>query len=564
MAQLSHQDVVYFLLTVAVILGAARLLGELARHFRQPAILGELVAGILLGPTLVGRLFPDAGAMLFPSEGPRALAFDGLRTVAITLFMLVAGLEVDLNTIRRQGRTASVVSVLGMVFPFVTGFAAGWFAPGLLGKEPHGDHFIFAAFIATAMSISALPVIARTLMDLNLYRSDMGMIVIAAAIFNDLVGWLVFAVLLGSLENAVGAVHGPASTIWMTLAYVLFMLTVGRAMIHRGLPWVHAHTSWPGGFLGLAFVLALIGAACTTWIGIHPIFGSFLVGIALGDSSHVREHTKKVISQFVSFFFAPLFFASIGLRVDFVASFDLTIVSAVMVIAVIGKVLGCGLGARWAGIARREAWSIGFCLNARGAMEIIVGLIALQAGLIGRRLFVALVVMALVTSALSGPLVTRILRKQRQRRLVEFLSPRSFINPLRAADRYEAIQQLCTAAAVSAKVDARTIEEAVWTREKMMPTGMGKGVAVPHARIEGLAGPIVAVGLSRGGVDFDAPDGQPANVICLILTPKEDDGAQLSLLADVARTFGPEHVRGQVMQVGGYTDFLAVLNTQAT
>jgi mannitol/fructose-specific phosphotransferase system IIA component (Ntr-type) len=195
-------------------------------------------------------------------------------------------------------------------------------------------------------------------------------------------------------------------------------------------------------------------------------------------------------------------------------------------------------------------------------MEIIVGLLALQAGLIGQKLFVALVIMALATSLMCGPLVSRVLRLKRPRRLVDYLAPRSFLAPLRAADRFEAIAQLCQAVSAAAKLEARLIEDAVQTREKMMPTGMGKGVAVPHARIDGVAGPVVAIGLSQGGVDFDAPDGRAAQIICLILSPRDDDGAQVSLLADVARMFGKEEVRHQVMQVNSYTDFRAVLNTQ--
>lgn len=562
MTRLTEHEIVHLLVALAVILGSARILGELARRFHQPAVLGELIAGILLGPTLLGRVLPELAGDIFPRVGSQAIALDALRTISIVLFMLVAGMEVDLTAIRRQGKTASVVSLSGILAPLATGFAAAWVFPHWLGREPGSNHFVFAAFIATAMAISALPVIARTLLDLDLYRSDMGMVVMAAAIFDDLIGWLLFAVILGAAPvAAVESQHGAGTTIALTLGFVLAMITAGRWLIHWILPWIHAHTTWPGGFLGLAFTLALLAAACSTWIGIHPIFGALLCGIALGDSSHVREHTKKVIGQFVSFFFAPLFFATIGLNVDFVRHFDARIVFSVLVIAVFGKVIGCGLGARWAGVGRREAWSIGFCLSARGAMEIVVGLLALQSGLIGERLFVALVIMALVTSMMSGPVVSRLLRRERPRRLVDHLPQRAFLNPLRAEDAFEAIQQLCLAVSPATKLDPQALQKAVWTRERMMSTGMSDGIAVPHARISGLTEPLVAVGLSRGGVDFNARDGQPAHIICLLLTPQEDDGAQLTLLADVARTFKSEQVRQQVLQATGYTEFRAILNT---
>jgi Kef-type K+ transport system membrane component KefB len=203
------------------------------------------------------------------------------------------------------------------------------------------------------------------------------MIIIAAAIFNDLAGWIIFAMILGMMEHQSGHGMGIVQTIGLTLLFAAGTLTLGRWLIHRVLPWVKAYTSWPGGILGFALALALLAAALTEYIGVHAIFGSFLVGVAIGDSSHLREQTRMVIHQFVSFIFAPLFFASIGLTVDFVRHFDVGLVLAVLVIACVGKVGGCGLGARWSGIPSHEAWALGFGMNARGAMEIILGLLAL-------------------------------------------------------------------------------------------------------------------------------------------------------------------------------------------
>jgi Kef-type K+ transport system membrane component KefB len=162
--------------------------------------------------------------------------------------------------------------------------------------------------------------------------------------------------------------------------------------------------------LGFALSLTLFGAAFTEWIGVHAIFGSFLVGIAIGDSSHLREQIRAVINQFVSFIFAPLFFASIGLKLNYAANFDWLLTLIVVVIACVGKILGCGVAARSSGMAAAEAWAIGFGMNARGAMEIILALLALQYGVISERVFVALVVLALVTSMMSGPMIQRALR----------------------------------------------------------------------------------------------------------------------------------------------------------
>jgi Kef-type K+ transport system membrane component KefB/mannitol/fructose-specific phosphotransferase system IIA component (Ntr-type) len=561
MQTLSHSEITAMFLALGLLLASARLFGEMARRFNQPAVLGEILAGILLGPTVFGTLAPAASAFLFPRSGGGALALDGLMTLAITLFLLVAGLEVDLSSIWRQGKLAINVGVAGIVVPFAVGFGAAWFLPGLMGIEVGADPLLFALFMATALSISALPVIAKTLMDLNLYRSDLGMLVVAAAVFNDLVGWIIFAVILGMLGTGPASSLSIGQTIFLTLFFALFMLTVARWLINRLLPWLHAHASWPGGVLGFALALALISAAFTEWIGIHAIFGAFLAGIALGDSKHLRERTRATIEQFVSFIFAPLFFAGIGLKVDFVARFDLLLVIAVLIIATLGKVLGCGLAGRFSGLGRREAWALGFGMNARGAMEIILGLLALKYGLIGEPLFVALVIMALVTSLMSGPLLQRVLRLKKPRRFTDFLSARTFINHLKAKSRQEAVAELAKAAAEMVGLEAGEVIDGVMIREEMMATGIGHGLAVPHARLRGLERSVVAVGLSAAGIDFDAPDGRPAQLIFLLLTPVHDDGAHLELLADIATVFKGEEIRNRAGQVSGFTEFLALVRS---
>ncbi|GMU23081.1 MAG: hypothetical protein AMXMBFR13_31640 [Phycisphaerae bacterium] len=562
MEGLESRDIALMFLALGLLLAVARVLGELASWLNQPAVLGEMLAGVVLGKTVLGRVAPDAFQVLFPSEGAAGAVLVGLTTLAIALFLVVAGMEVDLSTIWRQGRVATTVGLAGIVLPFGIGLGAAWWAPRWVGYEPGADLTVFALFFATALSISALPVIAKTLMDLNLYRSDMGMIVIAAAVFNDLVGWIIFAVLLGMLGTTGG--NGPdiGMTITLTLLFTAVTLTIGRWAVHRALPWIQAHTIWPGGVLGFALSLALFGAAFTEWIGVHAIFGSFLVGVAVGDSSHLREQTRIIILQFVSFFFAPLFFASIGLSVDFAANFDLQLIVIVTVLACMGKVLGCGLGGRWSGLGKREAWAVGFGLNARGGMVIILSLLALQSGLIGERMFVGLVMMALITSVMSGPVMARLLQLKKPRRLASYMSPKTFINPLQAGTRREAIHELTRAACTPAGLKCEEVEAAVLAREQLMSTGLGNSLAVPHARIEGLTAPVLGVGLSEAGVDFDAPDGELAQIIFLILTPWDDNGAQIEILADIARSFRDEEHRKRALRVKSYTEFLALLKTE--
>lgn len=568
MQLLTVQDITIILLGLGVLLAAARILGEFFHKFNQPAIIGEILAGIILGPTVVGHpsIWPQVTHFLFPDVGTPAIVLEGITTVAVVLFLLVAGMEVDLSSVLRQGRAAMTVSISGIAVPFAIGLAAAWLLPDVLGRREGTETYIFALFFATAMSISALPVIAKTLMDLNLYRSDIGMIVIAAAIFDDLTGWFIFAIVLGLMHQGDPVVGSNGlwvtGTIGLTLVFVAFMLTIGRWAIHWILPWLQAKTTWPAGVLAFAMSLAFLGAAFTEWIGIHAVFGSFIVGVALGDSPHLRERTRATIEQFVSFIFAPLFFASIGLKLNFIAHFDLTITLLVLVIAIVTKVVGCGWGGRYAGLPWRESWAIGFGMNARGAMGIILALLARHYEVIGDRLLVALVLMSIITSLMSGTVMQMILRRKTVRRFIDHLHPRGFINPLQSHEREGAIGELARAAAGITGLNAEAIESAVLQRERMMPTGLGLTVAVPHARMHGMTKPVVCLGLSREGIEFEAPDGERSRMIFLILTPSEDDGAQLEILADISRSFLDGTLREAALRVNNFTEFIALLKTR--
>ncbi len=557
----AHEMMIMFL-SLGLLIGFARALGEVARQFGQPALLGEILAGVLLGPTVLGTVAPDMFAGLFPATGPNASFLTGFTNVAIALFLLVAGMEVDLSIVWRQGRATILVGMAGLLFPFAIAFAPAYLWPGLQWRDPAAEPLIFSLFFATSISITSLPFIAKTLMDLGLYRSDMGMIVIAAAIFNDLAGWIIFAVVLGLMQAEHLAGFDIGFTILLTLGFTVGILTVGRWLIHKSLPWLQAHTSWPGGVLSFAMALSLLAAAFTEWIGVHAIFGAFLMGVAIGDSRHLRQSTRTIISEFASFVFAPVFFASIGLQVDFVQSFSLPLVLIVLVIATLGKLPGCYWGARLAGLSRRESWGIGFGMNARGAMQIILGLLALEYNVIGDEMFVALVIMAIITSMASGPAMQRVLHLRTPRHFSDFLTARTFVRAMTAGTAPAAIRELSTPLAAVTGLDCERIAEAVLDREQVMPTGLGNGMAVPHARIRGLSRPAVAVGLSTGGVDFNAPDAQPAHIVLMILIPEPHDGSEVEILADIARTFRNARTREAALGVLTYTEFLALVRSK--
>ncbi|MBU2430089.1 MAG: cation:proton antiporter, partial [Proteobacteria bacterium] len=263
MDTLTSHDIAMLFLSLGILLAVARILGEIAQRMHQPAVIGELLAGILLGPTVLGAIAPEWSAGLFPLHGVNAIALDTISTVAIVLFLLVAGMEVDLSTVWKQGRIGLKVGISSIVIPFFIALGMAWIFPELMGRHLDADPLIFSLFLAIAMAISALPVIAKILMDMGLYRSDLGMVVISAAIFNDLVGWIIFAVLLGLIGDSTGNGNHILLTISLTLLFAVFMLTLGRWLIHKTLPFVQAYTRWPGGELSFALVLGFLGASLT-------------------------------------------------------------------------------------------------------------------------------------------------------------------------------------------------------------------------------------------------------------------------------------------------------------
>jgi Kef-type K+ transport system membrane component KefB len=403
---MNHEELIYLFICLGTMLLFGRLFGEFFRKLKMPLVVGELVAGILLGPTVLGQFAPHLTEKIFTTEGTIGVVLSGIAAISVVMLLFAAGMEVELSIIRQQGKTAFKTSFVGLVITLTIGYLSGNILfDYLMPVSPDGESkLIFSLFLATALAITALPVIARTLMDLHLFKTKVGMIIIAAAMMDDLVGWILFSVVLGMMHKGSDS-WGFLYTLGYTLLFAITMLTGGRVVIDRFLPWAKRKLSWPGGILAISLGFAFLGAAFTEKIGIHAIFGAFIVGITFGDSVHLNEKTRDIINQFITNIFAPLFFVSIGFKVNFIANFNLEITLIILALAIVAKLMGAGLGSLWGGLSLRESLAVGFGMNARGAMEIVLGLLALEAGVITAPLFVAIVVMAVVTSILAGPML---------------------------------------------------------------------------------------------------------------------------------------------------------------
>jgi Kef-type K+ transport system membrane component KefB len=402
------KDMVIFFLEIAVMLFMALFCGHVMSRLGFPAVFGELFGGIILGPTVWGWISPDTYHLLFPDTGTVFQGRDALIQICMLFFLFAAGLEMNLDLIRKQSTNIAWASLMGIVVPFIMGIGMVFLFPDLWKEHFYGRTLFFAMFMGTALSISALPVIVRTLMDLSLMKTNIGMIITGAATIDDLIGWSLFAFILSNFAHESVMNIPPYITFVLVLLLFVFMITIGRFLAQRSQKWFKSHLPWPGSFLGITTVLVLLAAACAEMIGIHSVFGAFLVGLAFSQNLDKREDAHEMIYQFVMYFFAPLYFVSIGLRANFVESFDLVLVLAVLIVACLGKVLGVALGLMISKMPWRQSIAVGFAMNARGAMEMILATIAKDAGLIDDRIFVALIFMALVTSFISGPIISRL------------------------------------------------------------------------------------------------------------------------------------------------------------
>jgi Kef-type K+ transport system membrane component KefB len=404
-----QNEIVVFFLQIATMLFVALVCGQLMRLIRLPAVLGELIGGILLGPTLFGALAPDSYAYIFPSTGNIIIGRESLLTVSIVLFLLVVGMELNPGQLKTRGLNVIGTSVLGIVIPFSIGFGLVIFIPNMWGTLARDNLFHFALFIGTALSISALPVISRILMDLNLLKSRLGTVIISSATIDDLIGWFLLAVLMNYFILS----GEPSTNIWLMLLRIVgifvIILTIGRWAVQRALGWYEHRFSNSGILLGSFVLLALLAASAAEYIGIHAIFGAFLVGIAIAQNKEKRGKAHETLYQLVNYVFAPLYFVSIGLRANFSTNFDLVLIIVLILVASIGKIAGATLGAWISKMPLKEAFAVGFGMNARGAMEVLIASIALQYNIIDQRIFVALIIMAFVTTIIAGPIMHRIM-----------------------------------------------------------------------------------------------------------------------------------------------------------
>jgi Kef-type K+ transport system membrane component KefB/nucleotide-binding universal stress UspA family protein len=400
----SNAEVMRLVAQVAILLLSARLLGGVAQRLGQPSVVGEILAGVVLGPSLVSGLVPAVGEWIVPHTPVQGYLLETVALIGVMLLLIVRGLETDMALIRRRLRVAFGVAVGGLLLPFVTGLALGFGLPAELLADPDA-RTVFALFVATALSISAIPVLAKVLMDLDLMRREIGQTMLAAGMIDDITGWTLLGLVtaLAGAEALTGGV--VAQTVLMVVVFVVVTATLGRWLVTNSLRFVQERIDVRDAALTLIIALAFAWGAFSQALHLEPVIGAFAVGILFGRLPRLPADTVHKLESMALAVFAPVFFATAGLKVDIGAILEprlLGFTLLVIAVATIGKVVGAYLGARF--LSGQDHWSslaYGSGLNARGALEIIIATIGLSLGILSVEMFSIIVVMAVVTSVMA-------------------------------------------------------------------------------------------------------------------------------------------------------------------
>jgi Kef-type K+ transport system membrane component KefB len=399
------ENLLFFtLMQLALILLAARLGGSLALRLGQARVVGEIVVGLLLGPSLFGALAPDAFQYVFHSVSSAPVTI--MSQIGLILLMFQIGLDFDFSHLRERenSRAVLLVSAFGLLVPFLLGLAIGHFSHSTLA--PSVNPLGYSLFLATALSITAVPILGRIMMEFDLTRTPMGVITITSAAINDVAGWITLAAVT-ALTLSAFSFSGMLLNLGLLALYSTFCWWVLRPMLRRLLGRFASHSdNLPQSLLAILLAVVFLSAMTTYKLGIFAIFGGFMLGVLLHDEHDFVAAWKNKIADFVTVFFLPIFFTYTGLRTNIGALDSLALWQwclAILAAATLGKFGGCYLGARWAGRPAAESRIIAVMMNTRALMELVVINVGYDLGVIPASVFTMLVIMAVVSTLVTAP-----------------------------------------------------------------------------------------------------------------------------------------------------------------
>jgi Kef-type K+ transport system membrane component KefB len=404
---LGEHELLLFLLQFALLLAVARSLGIVATRLGLPSVVGELLAGLVIGPSLLGNIAPGIFEGLFPQTAEQFHLLEIVSWLGVIMLLILTGLETDIGLIARKGKSAAAISLGGIVVPFATGVGLGFLLPETFLAAPD-KRLVFALFIGTAMSISAIPVIAKVLMEMGVIRRDIGQVTLAAGMIDDTIGWILLSVVAGlASSGAVSFLSVGRSFLSVVLVLVL-AYTVGRRLVSVLIRTLDNHVGGDSVMITTLMVLALTFGAVTQALRLEAVLGAFIAGILVGQVKRFDDRMRHMFEQVALGVFAPVFFAAAGLRVDLgkLAKPNVLLVGLlVLAVAIFGKFAGAYIGARASRQGHWEALSLGAGMNARGAMEIIVATVGFTRGILTAEMYSIILMVAVVTSLMAPPIL---------------------------------------------------------------------------------------------------------------------------------------------------------------
>lgn len=389
-----------FIAQLALLLLVGRLMGEAVQRIGQPSVMGQLIGGLLLGPSFFGLLWPSAQHAIFPADPVQKGMLDAVSELGVLMLLLLTGMETDLQMVRRLGRAAIAVALAGVAIPFACGFALGEMLPAQYLPKPDA-RLVTAIFLGTALSISSVKIVAMVVREMNFMRRDLGQIIVASAILEDTIGWVIIAVAFGLAAAGTIDVWSVSRAVVGTALFMVASFTVGRPIVFRLIRW--ANDNFKSDFPVITTILIIMAAMALTTqlIGVNTVLGAFVAGILIGESPILTRHIDEELRGLIVALFMPVFFGLSGLNADLtiLRSPDLALLAVgLIVIASIGKFLGAFIGGTIGGLSRAESLALGCGMNARGSTEVIVATLGLSAGLLSQNLFTLIVTMAIVTT----------------------------------------------------------------------------------------------------------------------------------------------------------------------
>ena len=429
---------VIFLTQLITLMVVGRLLGELMNRIGQPSVMGMLLGGIMLGPSVLGVLWPDLQHAVFPSAPEQKAMLDGVSQFGILLLLLLTGMETDLKLVRTVGRAALSISVTGVAVPFICGFILGQLLPDSL--LPHPDHRLLTSlFLGTALSISSIKIVAAIVREMGFTRRNLGQIIVASAICEDSIGWVIIAIIFGLAQAGTIDLVSVAKSVLGTAVFLIASFTVGRRIVYFLIRWTN--DNFESDFPVVTTILVIMGAMALTthFIGVHTVLGAFVAGVLIGESPILSKHIDEQLRGLILAFFMPVFFGIAGLSADLTVLKQpalLLMTIGVIAIASFGKFAGAFIGGEIGGLTRREAFALACGMNARGSTEVIIATIGLSMGALSQDLFTMIVTMAVATTMAMPPMLRWALRRvpvrkaEKQRLEREEFEARGFVSNL--------------------------------------------------------------------------------------------------------------------------------------